>query len=77
MNRPVHTIDEYRAISGDVWNVFKKYFDEGSDLSTFTEDVHKLDMKYNSNPRIYEFTQKLMRVYFQELHEIRELRKNG
>lgn len=75
MNRPVHAIDEYRAISGDVWNVFKKYFDEDADLSTFTDDVHKLDVKYNKNPRIYEFTQKLMRVYFQELHEIRELRK--
>lgn len=74
MKTPIHTIDEYRNISGDVWNIFKKYFDNDSDTTTFPDDVAILTKKYSKNPRIYEFTQKLMRVYFDELHELKQLK---
>lgn len=74
-----HTLNEYRTISADVWMIFKRYFDDDSDTDTFAQEVHILDAKYKQNPRTYEFFQKLMRVYFQELHELKELRngKNG
>ena len=76
MARQIHTIDEYKEISADVWTVFKKYFPKDSNKDTFADDIHELDGKYKKNPRTYEFFQKLMKVYFQELHELEELR-NG
>ena len=76
MARQIHTIDEYQQISADVWKVFKRYFPKDVNTDTFADDVHALDVKYKKNPRTYEFFQKLMRVYFQELHELKELR-NG
>lgn len=76
MKRQIHTIAEYQAISGDVWKVFKKYFPADVSTDDFTQDVHNLDKKYKDNPRMYEFMQKLMRVYFQELTELKGLREN-
>lgn len=75
MKRPIHTISEYQEISADVWKIFKKYFPAGSDTTSFTDDVHILDEKWGKNPRTYEFMQKLLRVYFQELNELRGLRE--
>ena len=74
MNRKIHTIDEYQAISADVWRVFKRYFPTGADMSTFADDVHSLDTKYKSDVRQYCFMQKLLKVYFDELRELEELR---
>ena len=76
MKRQIHTIAEYQGISADVWSVFKKYFPEGANTDSFTDDVHALDEKYNDNPRTYEFMKKLLKVYFNELNELRGLR-NG
>ena len=66
-----HTLNEYKTISADVWMIFRKYFPNDADTATFAEDIHQLDQKYRDNPRTYEFCQKLMRVYFQELNEIK------
>lgn len=78
MKTPKHTLDEYRNISADVWNVFKKYFDDDADTDSYTYDVDALEKKYKSNPRLYEFYMNLTRVYFKELHELKELKcKNG
>ena len=74
MKRPIHTISEYQQISADVWQIFKKYFPDDADTSSFTEEVGKLDKKYHDNPRMYDFMQRLLRVYFQELNELKELR---
>ena len=71
-----HTIDEYKTISADVWMIFKKYLPDDADTTSFADDVHDLDQKYKSNPRTYEFAQKLLRVYFQELNELKGV-KNG
>ena len=76
MKRQIHTIAEYQGISADVWSVFKKYFHEGANTDSFTDDVHALDEKYNDNPRTYEFMKKLLKVYFNELNELKGLR-NG
>lgn len=57
----------YKDISNDVWQLFKKYLPEDADTSTFAEEVHKLDVKYKSDP----FMQKLLKVYFDELKEIK------
>lgn len=76
MKRQIHTIAEYQGISADVWSVFKKYFPEGANTDSFTDDVHALDEKYNDNPRTYEFMKKLLKVYFNELNELKGLR-NG
>lgn len=74
MQRQIHTIAEYQGISADVWTVFKKYFPDGADTTTFADDVHNLDEKYNFNPRTYEFMRKLLKVYFDELNELKGLR---
>lgn len=69
-----HTINEYKEISAEVWKIFQKYFPDDADTTGFADDVHRLDEKYKDNPRTYEFYQKLMRVFFQELHELKELK---
>ena len=76
MKRKIHTIEEYQGISADVWKIFKKYFPADVDKDSFTDDIHVLDEKYKDNPRTYEFFQKLLKVYFQELNELEGLR-NG
>jgi hypothetical protein len=62
-----HSIEEYKQISGDVWTIFKTYFPEDADISSFADEVHKLDLKYKSDP----FMQKLLKVYFDELKELK------
>ncbi len=74
MKRKIHPITEYQGISADVWAVFKKYFPSGADLSSFTDDVHALDEKYKNDVRQYCFMQKLLKVYFDELNELKGLR---
>lgn len=66
----VEKIAEYQGISADVWKIFKKYFPSGSNTDTFADDVHALDEKYKGTDG-YEFMQKLMKVYFQELNKIK------
>ena len=66
-----HTESKYSEISRDVWILFKKYLLIDADLSTFTDDVHALDQKY-AKKEGYQFMQKLLKVYFDELKEIKE-----
>lgn len=74
MERKIHTISEYQGISADVWTIFKKYFPVGADTSSFTDDVDALDRKYKADVRQYCFMQKLLKVYFDELNELKGLR---
>lgn len=69
------SVSAYCEISADIWSIFKKYAPDDADLTTFTEDVHKLDQKYHEAGDLdaYRFMQKLMKVYFDELGVI----KNG
>ena len=71
MRKPRHTIDEYKTISADVWLIFKKYFPPEADLGEFGDDVHKLDEKYRADVRQYCFMQQLLKVYFNELNELK------
>ena len=71
MRRKTHTIDEYKTISADVWLIFKKYFPPEADLGEFADDVHKLDEKYRADVRQYCFMQQLLKVYFNELNELK------
>ena len=71
MRKPRHTIDEYKTISADVWLIFKKYFPPDADLGEFGDDVHKLDEKYRADVRQYCFMQQLLKVYFNELNELK------
>lgn len=68
-------VSKYSAISTDIWLLFKKYLPTNADLTTFTEDVHKLDQKYHEAGDLdaYRFMQKLLKVYFDELGVV----KNG
>lgn len=71
MKKPIHTIDEYQAISADVWQIFKKYFPDNTDnCDEVAADIHKLDTKYKKDVRQYCFMQKLLRVYYEELDEL-------
>ena len=63
-------IKEYQAISADVWSVFKKYLPEEVSSAAFADDVHILDQKYDKSPK-KRFMQKLLKVYFDELREVR------
>ena len=67
------TVSKYRAISTDIWVLFKKYLPIDADLSAFTEDVHELDQKYHdmNDLEAYGFMQKLLKVYFDELNRIK------
>lgn len=71
MKRKVRRIEEYRDISAEVWTFFKKYFPDGANLSEAAEDIHKLDTKYKPDLRQYCFMQKLLKVYFDELNELK------
>jgi len=61
---------EIQGISTDVWKIFKKYYPEGSNLDEWANDVHALDEKYRGTEG-YEFMQKLLKVYFNELVEVK------
>lgn len=74
MKRKIHPITEYQGISADVWAIFKKYFPVGADTDSFADDVHALDRKYKADVRQYCFMQKLLKVYFDELNELKGLR---
>lgn len=66
-------VSKYRAISTDIWVLFKKYLPADADLTSFTEDVHALDQKYHDMNDLdaYGFMQKLLKVYFDELNKIK------
>lgn len=67
------TINEYAAVSNDVWQIFKKYAPADASLDSFTDDVHALDQKYHEMNDLdaYGFMQKLLKVYFDELNRIK------
>lgn len=60
----------YQEISADVWTIFKKYLPEGSDLDEFTDQVSFLTKKYKGTEG-YQFMQKLLKVYFDELNRVK------
>ena len=74
MARKIQTIDDYRQVSADVWTVFKKYFPADADTTDFADDVHKLDLKYKPELRQYCFMRQLLKVYFDELNELKGVR---
>ena len=74
MRRKIHKIEEYREISSEVWMIFKKYFPKDAVWDDFGDDVHKLDEKYRHDVRQYCFMRELIKVYFNELNELRKLR---
>lgn len=64
------SVSKYSVISSDVWNIFKKYLPINADLTTFSEDVHEINQKY-ANEDEYQFMQKLLKVYFDELNRVK------
>ena len=74
MKRKIHSIGEYQEISADVWQIFKKYFPKDADTNDFVKDVDVLDKKYKGDVRQYCFFQALLKVYFNELNELKGVR---
>ena len=64
-------LKRYHEITTDVWKLFKKYQPQGVDLNEFAADVHALDRKYKNNREEFMFMNKLLKVYFDELHRIK------
>lgn len=64
------TVSKYSEISRDVWVLFKKYLPIDADLTPFADDVHDLDTKYKGTDG-YQFMQKLLKVYFDELNRMK------
>ena len=60
----------YQEISADIWTIFKKYLPEGTDLDEFTDQVSSLTKKYKGTEG-YQFMQKLLKVYFDELNRVK------
>lgn len=69
--RKMISVTTYHEITTNVWKVFKKYQDPDANLDEFPADVHTLDQKYKSDPTAYEFMQRLLKVYFDELNRIK------
>ena len=69
MTKP--TIQQYRDMSAEVWQIFKKYYPDDADTNEFPDDAIAIGNKYKGNIRYYEFVIKLLRVYMQELNEIK------
>lgn len=65
------SVSKYSEISRDVWVLFKKYLPISADLSTFIEDVHELNNKYEDNMDEFQFMNRLLKVYFDELRDIK------
>lgn len=61
---------KYREISADVWKIFTTYLPDGVSTDDFAEQIHELDGKYKGGPG-YEFMQRLMKVYFDELRGLK------
>lgn len=74
MRKKIRKIEDYREISADVWMIFKKYFPDDADMADFGEDIHKLDEKYKPDLRKYCFMSQLIRVYVDELKELKGLK---
>lgn len=64
-------VSKYSEISRDVWTFFKSYLPDGSDLSDVVNDIDELDKKYKDSDK-YHFMQKLLKVYFDELREVKK-----
>ena len=62
-------IDLYKQISGDVWILFKNRHTEANGWEKFWDGVHELNEKYYGCPA-YDFMQKLLKLYFDELKEV-------
>ena len=73
------SVSAYCEISADIWSIFKKYAPDDADLMTFTDDVHALDQKYHEAGDLdaYRFMQKLLKVYFDELNELKGKKGNA
>ena len=69
MTKP--TIQQYRDMSAEVWQIFKKYYPDDADTNGFPDDATAIGNKYKGNIRYYEIVVKLLRVYMQELNEIK------
>ena len=69
MTKP--TISEYRDMSNEVWQIFTKYYPDNMPPDDFPDDVSAIGKKYYHNIRRWEFVVKLLRVYTQELNEIK------
>jgi len=69
-------ISKYREISGFVWDFFKKYLPTDADLTNLVNDIGWFDEKYMGTDE-YDFMQKLLKVYFDELNRIKRANNEG
>ena len=54
------TLNDYKNISSDVWEIFKKYLPGDANLETFSSDVHVLNDKYKDDRDAFRFIQQLL-----------------
>ena len=63
-------LKKYGEISTNVWAVFKKYLPENASLHPLCDDMQALDDEYKGKEG-YRFMQRLLKVYFDELRDIK------
>ncbi len=62
-------IKQYTDISRDVWKLFKDKYTNEISWEKFWDGVHELNEEYEGCIA-YEFMQKLLKLYFDELKEV-------
>lgn len=69
MTKP--TIAEYRDMASEVWQIFKKCYPDDVPADVFVNESQALGNKYYHDVRRWEFVVKMLRVFMQELNEIK------
>lgn len=62
-------LEAYTDISRDVWKLFKDKYTNEISWAKFWDGVHELNEEYEGCIA-YEFMQKLLKLYFDELKEV-------
>ena len=70
------TLEEYRDMSNEVWQMFKKCYPEDGSDDEFIETASKIGNKYKADKDKFDFVIGLMKLYLHELNKIKGV-QNG
>lgn len=71
------TLEEYRDMSNEVWQMFKKCYPEDGNVDEFVKTASEIGIKYTPNKDKHDFVVGLIRFYMQELNKIKGVQYGG
>ena len=71
------TLKEYRDMSNEVWQMFKKCYPEDGSADEFVKSASEIGNKYKTDADKYGFVVGMMRLYMQELNKIKGVQHGG